>query len=52
VDEMSTVPVRIPVADYREIKKIGNELNIKIGAAYQIWKKRKGIITGIKWRET
>jgi len=42
--------IRIPKEDYDEIIRIANKLNIKIGAAYQIWKKKK-IETNFQWKE-
>jgi len=42
-----TIPFRLPKEDYIEIKKIANEFDINVGAAYKIWKKRNGF--NIKW---
>lgn len=44
-----TVIIRIPVSDYKEIKSIADKLNIRVGAAYQIWKRNNEI--GFRWKE-
>ena len=44
---MKTIPFRIPVADYKEFKKIAKEYDVGVGAAYKIWKKKNGL--NIKW---
>ena len=44
---MSSVLVRIPISDHREINKIAKALKLKWGAAYQIWKNNTRV--EIKW---
>lgn len=39
--------LRIPSSDYLDIKKIQDEYNITIGAAFQIWKKKQ---FDMKWK--
>ena len=44
---MTSIVVRMPKTDVHEINKIMNALNIKWGAAYQIWRNKDKI--QIKW---
>ena len=46
---MKTRPFRIPIADIKEIEKIANNLKIGKTSAYQIWKRKKGMVK--EWQE-
>ena len=47
---MKTCLIRIPNKDMEEIRAIANKFNIGVGAAYQIWKKKKGFGQDMQWK--